>query len=85
MFYLTATVTGTLSKPPAVTTSGTALPGSRNMFLGILGHDLRSPIGAASVCAKLLVKTGSLSPTQSIQTPDRRMDTFQQGFHGELL
>lgn len=33
---------------------------SRNMFLGILGHDLRNPIGAASMSAQLLVKLGAI-------------------------
>jgi signal transduction histidine kinase len=29
---------------------------SRNLFLGILGHDLRNPIGAAQMAAQLIVK-----------------------------
>lgn len=33
---------------------------SRNMFLGILGHDLRNPIGAASMSAQLMVKLGAV-------------------------
>lgn len=31
---------------------------SRNLFLGILGHDLRNPIGAASMAAKWMVRAG---------------------------
>lgn len=38
---------------------------SRNMFLGILGHDLRNPIGAASMCAQLLIKMGALDVKQT--------------------
>ena len=33
---------------------------SRNLFLGILGHDLRNPIGAASMCAEQLLRSGEL-------------------------
>jgi signal transduction histidine kinase len=40
---------------------------SRNMFLGILGHDLRAPIGAASLCAQVMLHKGLLSPKQTSQ------------------
>lgn len=33
---------------------------SRNLFLGILGHDLRNPIGAASMSAQLMIKLGAI-------------------------
>ncbi len=39
---------------------------SRNTFLGILGHDLRNPIGAASLSAQLMVAKGTLDPKQRI-------------------
>lgn len=39
---------------------------SKNMFLGILGHDLRNPIGAASMSAQLMVAKGDLNPKQRI-------------------
>ena len=29
---------------------------SRNLFLGVLGHDLRNPIGAATMAARFLVQ-----------------------------
>jgi signal transduction histidine kinase len=32
---------------------------SRNLFLGILGHDLRNPIGAASMAAKWMQRAGT--------------------------
>ena len=41
-----------------------AVDHSRNMFLGILGHDLRNPIGAASMSAQLMVKAGTLDEKQ---------------------
>ena len=43
-----------------------AINESRNMFLGILGHDLRTPLGAALMSAKLLRKLGSLNEKQEI-------------------
>ncbi len=39
---------------------------SRHMFLGILGHDLRNPIGAASMAAQLMVAKGTLDPKMII-------------------
>ncbi len=41
---------------------------SRNMFLGILGHDLRNPIGAASMSAELLVRMGGFNEKQTTLT-----------------
>ena len=35
---------------------------SRNLFLGVLGHDLRNPIGAASMAANFMVRSGSTDP-----------------------
>lgn len=37
---------------------------SRNLFLGILGHDLRNPIGAMTMSAELIARIGSLSDRQ---------------------
>jgi signal transduction histidine kinase len=39
---------------------------SRNMFLGILGHDLRNPIGAASMSAQVMIAKGGLDPKSRI-------------------
>lgn len=39
---------------------------SRNLFLGILGHDLRNPIGAMTRSAELIAKIGSLSERQKM-------------------
>ena len=39
---------------------------SRNLFLGILGHDLRNPIGAASMVARAIVKMGAPDSRQTI-------------------
>lgn len=39
---------------------------SRNLFLGILSHDLRNPLGAISMSAQLTLKLGSLGETQTI-------------------
>jgi hypothetical protein len=38
---------------------------SRNLFLGILGHDLRNPIGAASMAAHHMVRSGTTDPKQA--------------------
>lgn len=35
---------------------------SRNLFLGVLGHDLRNPIGAATMAARFLVQRGGADP-----------------------
>lgn len=37
---------------------------SRNLFLGIIGHDLRNPIGAMTMSAELIGRIGSLSERQ---------------------
>lgn len=39
---------------------------SRNLFLGILGHDLRNPIGAMTMSAELIAKIGSLDEKQKM-------------------
>lgn len=50
---------------------------SRNLFLGILGHDLRNPIGAASMAAKRMAQSGTSDPKQAkvvseiVKTTDR--------------
>lgn len=42
-----------------------AVDAARNVFLGILGHDLRSPLGAISLSAEVLLRAGDLQPKQS--------------------
>jgi signal transduction histidine kinase len=37
---------------------------SRNLFLGVLGHDLRNPLGAIQMCARLILSIGSLNKKQ---------------------
>jgi signal transduction histidine kinase len=50
---------------------------SRNLFLGILGHDLRNPIGAASMAAQWMERSGTSDPKQAkvvselVRTTDR--------------
>jgi len=39
---------------------------SRNLFLGVLGHDLRNPIGAATMAARQMVKRGGTDPKQML-------------------
>jgi signal transduction histidine kinase len=39
---------------------------SRNLFLGILGHDLRNPIGAMQMSAQLIAKIGLLNDRQKM-------------------
>ncbi len=39
-----------------------AVDAARNVFLGILGHDLRSPLGAISLSAEVLLRAGDLPP-----------------------
>ena len=46
---------------------------TRNLFLGILGHDLRNPIGAASMSAEMMLINGGLIPgCDDINTLPRR-------------
>ena len=37
---------------------------SRNLFLGVLGHDLRNPIGAVTMAARAMVKRAEADPKQ---------------------
>ena len=39
---------------------------SRDMFLGILGHDLRNPLGAIQMSAQLVLKMGTLNERQAM-------------------
>jgi signal transduction histidine kinase len=39
---------------------------SRNLFLGVLGHDLRNPIGAALMTARSMVKRGAAGSRDSM-------------------
>ena len=39
---------------------------SRNLFLGVLGHDLRNPIGAATMAARFMVERGGTDPKQGL-------------------
>ena len=39
-----------------------AVDAARNVFLGILGHDLRSPLGAILLSADVLLRAGDLAP-----------------------
>jgi signal transduction histidine kinase len=39
---------------------------SRSLFLGVLGHDLRNPIGAATMAARHMVKRGGTDPKQTL-------------------
>jgi signal transduction histidine kinase len=39
---------------------------SRSLFLGILGHDLRNPIGAATMAARHMIKRGGIDPNQTL-------------------
>jgi signal transduction histidine kinase len=54
-----------------------AVDRAKDMLLGILGHDLRSPIGAARMSAKLALSLGSLNErqtmllTQVVESADR--------------
>lgn len=38
---------------------------SRNLFLGVLGHDLRNPIGAVSMAARRMERSGTADPKQA--------------------
>lgn len=39
---------------------------SRNLFLGVLGHDLRNPIGAASMAAQIVAQIGGTTDKQTV-------------------
>ena len=38
---------------------------SRNLFLGVLGHDLRNPLGAVSMGAQWMERSGTTNPKQA--------------------
>ncbi|HWH85192.1 MAG TPA: sensor histidine kinase [Pseudomonas sp.] len=46
----------------SVVTYTEAVNGARNVFLGILGHDLRSPLGAILLSADVLLREPELAP-----------------------
>lgn len=46
----------------SVVTYTTAVETARNVFLGVLGHDLRSPLGAVLLSAEVLMRAGDLPP-----------------------
>ncbi|MHC8304847.1 sensor histidine kinase [Pseudomonas sp. PB3P13] len=46
----------------SVVTYTTAVDSARNVFLGVLGHDLRSPLGAIALSAEVLLRAGDLPP-----------------------
>lgn len=70
---------------------------SRNIFLGILGHDLRTPLGAVSMSAELLGRIGELNDRQetlatqikncnirATQIVSDLLDLTREGFGTEL-
>jgi signal transduction histidine kinase len=38
---------------------------TKDLFLGILGHDIRSPLGAMKMCAQLIPRTGAINDKQA--------------------
>ena len=46
----------------SVVTYTSAVDSARNVFLGVLGHDLRSPLGAIALSAEVLLRAGDLPP-----------------------
>ena len=50
---------------------------SRNIFLAVLGHDLRNPIGAAAMAAQAMVKRG-VSDARQITLASHIVDTTQR-------
>lgn len=46
----------------SVVTYTAAVDSARNVFLGVLGHDLRSPLGAIALSAEVLLRAGDLPP-----------------------
>jgi len=51
---------------------------SRNLFLGILGHDLRNPIGAASMAGEMLKRLAT-PDTKQMALASHIVDTTQRG------
>ncbi len=47
---------------------------SRNLFLGVLGHDLRNPIGAVTMAAQWMERSGTTSPKQAQVVSDISQD-----------
>jgi signal transduction histidine kinase len=56
----------------------TLIDHSRNLFLGILGHDLRNPIGAASMAGEMLKRLAT-PDTKQMALASQIVDTTQRG------
>ncbi len=51
------------------------LDASRNLFLGILGHDIRNPLGAISMSAQVLLKMGPAGEREKMMLNQIRQST----------
>jgi len=70
----------------SVVTYTNAVDAARNVFLGILGHDLRSPLGAISLSSELLLSSDELPP-KSIKNVSRIFSSVKRSIKivGDLL
>lgn len=70
----------------SVVTYTNAVDATRNVFLGILGHDLRSPLGAISLSSELLLSSEELPP-KSIKNVSRIFSSVKRSIKivGDLL
>jgi signal transduction histidine kinase len=56
---------------------------SRSLFLGVLGHDLRNPIGAMTMAAQLVARLGPLNARQTklvdqvVKSADRAVESIE--------
>lgn len=70
----------------SVVTYTKAVDSARNVFLGILGHDLRSPLGAISLSSELLLSSEELPP-KAIKNVSRIFSSVKRSIKivGDLL
>ena len=70
----------------SVVTYTNAVDAARNVFFGILGHDLRSPLGAISLSSELLLSSDELPP-KSIKNVSRIFSSVKRSIKivGDLL
>lgn len=70
----------------SVVTYATAVETTRNVFLGVLGHDLRSPLGAILLSAEVLLRAGDL-PAKATKNASRIYTSVKRSIKivGDLL
>lgn len=74
------------STAESITQFTQALDQSKEMFIAILGHDLRSPLDAVSMASQFMLETGALGePNLTLATRIHRSATRMNRMVGDLL